>query len=173
MALSQRALIGFPLHPRCSVLGCFVPISPGRYAACRGQVLPPAWPFEKSRAPVSMTFWLLATKRRPSSATMSTRLLAHSWQAVAASGNERAAVKRDILYVLASHGGFLGLGDKLVAVRWIDLRATEDRQMYVLDVAPKVPGGEVAAIYLAAGVADHKVNCPASQHARQAFFASR
>lgn len=45
--------------------------------------------------------------------------------------------KRDILYVLASHGGFLGLVDKLVAVRWIDLRATEDRQMYVLDVAPK------------------------------------
>ena len=45
--------------------------------------------------------------------------------------------KRDILYVLASHGGFLGFGDKLVAVRWTDLRATEDHQLYVLDVAAK------------------------------------
>lgn len=46
--------------------------------------------------------------------------------------------KRDILYVIASHGGFLGFGDKLVAVRWADLRATEDHQLYVLDIAPKV-----------------------------------
>lgn len=45
--------------------------------------------------------------------------------------------KRDILYVLASRGGFLGIGSKLVAVRWSDLRATEDHQLYVLDVAPK------------------------------------
>ena len=45
--------------------------------------------------------------------------------------------KRDILYVLASHGGFLGIGSKLVAVRWADLRATEDHQLYVLDLAPK------------------------------------
>lgn len=44
--------------------------------------------------------------------------------------------RRDILYVLASHGGFLGFGEKLVAVRWTDLRATEDHQLYVLDVAP-------------------------------------
>lgn len=46
--------------------------------------------------------------------------------------------RRDILYVLASRGGFLGLGEKLVAVRWTDLRATEDHRLYVLDVAPKV-----------------------------------
>lgn len=46
--------------------------------------------------------------------------------------------QHDILYVLVSRGGFLGLGGKLVAVRWRDLRATEDHELYVLDVAPKV-----------------------------------
>lgn len=45
--------------------------------------------------------------------------------------------KRDILYVLVSRGGFLGFGGKLVAVRWNDLRATEDHELYVLDVPPK------------------------------------
>jgi sporulation protein YlmC with PRC-barrel domain len=46
--------------------------------------------------------------------------------------------QRDILYVLVSRGGFLGFGGKLVAVRWRDLRATEDHELYVLDVAPTV-----------------------------------
>lgn len=45
--------------------------------------------------------------------------------------------KRQILYVLVSHGGFLGFGEKLVAVRWSDLRATDDHELYVLDVPPK------------------------------------
>lgn len=45
--------------------------------------------------------------------------------------------RRDILYVLASRGGFLGFGGKVLAIRWTDLRATEDHEMYVLDVAPK------------------------------------
>jgi len=56
--------------------------------------------------------------------------------------------KQDILYVLVSRGGFLGLGEKLVAVRWSDLRATEDHELYVLDAqakalddAPKVGRG--------------------------------
>lgn len=40
---------------------------------------------------------------------------------------------KDIAYVLASRGGFLGFGEKLVAVRWSDLRATEDHELYVLD----------------------------------------
>lgn len=42
-----------------------------------------------------------------------------------------------ILYVLVSRGGFFGLGGKLVAVRWSDLRATEDHELYVLDVPPE------------------------------------
>tara|TARA_R110000787_G_scaffold183079_2_gene295146 strand:+ start:59 stop:865 length:807 start_codon:yes stop_codon:yes gene_type:complete len=40
-----------------------------------------------------------------------------------------------IAYVLASRGGFLGIGGKLVAVRWKDLRFTEDHKLYVLDIA--------------------------------------
>ena len=39
-----------------------------------------------------------------------------------------------IVYVLVSRGGFLGWGGKLVAVRWGDLRATSDHEIYVLDV---------------------------------------
>lgn len=55
--------------------------------------------------------------------------------------------QRGILYVLATRGGFLGFGEKLVAIRWSDLRATEDHELYVLDVpaeafddAPAVDG---------------------------------
>lgn len=39
-----------------------------------------------------------------------------------------------ITYVLVSRGGFLGWGGKLVAMRWGDLRATSDHEIYVLDV---------------------------------------
>lgn len=45
--------------------------------------------------------------------------------------------KQEVLYVLISHGGFLGFGEKLVVVRWRDLRATEDHALYVLNVPPK------------------------------------
>lgn len=45
--------------------------------------------------------------------------------------------QRGILYVLASRGGFLGFSKKLVAIRWSDLRATEDHELYVLDVSAK------------------------------------
>jgi sporulation protein YlmC with PRC-barrel domain len=45
--------------------------------------------------------------------------------------------KQNVLYVLASRGGFLGFGKKLLAVRWSDLRATEDHKLYVLDVSAK------------------------------------
>lgn len=45
--------------------------------------------------------------------------------------------KRDIRYILVSRGGFLGIGRTWVAIRWSDLRATEDHELYVLDVAPK------------------------------------
>lgn len=41
-----------------------------------------------------------------------------------------------IAYVLVSRGGFLGVGRELVAVRWTDLRTTEDHEIYVLDAAP-------------------------------------
>lgn len=44
--------------------------------------------------------------------------------------------RQTIAYVLASRGGFLGLGRELVAVRWSDLRATTDHEIYVLDAAP-------------------------------------
>lgn len=40
----------------------------------------------------------------------------------------------NIAFVLASRGGFLGLGESLVAVRWKDLRVTEDHELYVLDM---------------------------------------
>jgi len=45
--------------------------------------------------------------------------------------------QRGVRYLLASRGGFLGFGEKLVAVRWSDLRVTEDREIYVLDVSEK------------------------------------
>lgn len=43
-----------------------------------------------------------------------------------------------IAYVLTSRGGFLGLGEELVAIRWSDLRATTDHEVYVLDASPEV-----------------------------------
>jgi len=42
-----------------------------------------------------------------------------------------------IAYVLVSRGGFLGIGEELVAVRWTDLRATDDHEIYVLDASPE------------------------------------
>lgn len=42
---------------------------------------------------------------------------------------------QNALYVLASRGGFFGFGKKLVAVRWNDLRATEDHELYVLNAS--------------------------------------
>lgn len=42
--------------------------------------------------------------------------------------------RQDIAYVLVSRGGFLGLGAELVAVRWRDLRVTEDHELYVLNI---------------------------------------
>ena len=44
--------------------------------------------------------------------------------------------KQGIQYVLVSRGGFLGIGGKWVAIRWHDLRATEDHELYVLNVEP-------------------------------------
>jgi len=41
---------------------------------------------------------------------------------------------RSIAYVLVSRGGFLGMGEELVAVPWQDLRATADHEIFVLDV---------------------------------------
>ncbi len=56
-----------------------------------------------------------------------------------------------ISYVLVSRGGFLFMGGELVAVRWQDLRATTDHEMFVLDVskssfeeAPAVGPGNLA-----------------------------
>lgn len=45
--------------------------------------------------------------------------------------------RQTIAYVLASRGGFLGLGGELVAVRWSDLRATTDHEIYVLAASPE------------------------------------
>nr|WP_306264850.1 PRC-barrel domain-containing protein [Pararhizobium sp. IMCC3301] len=44
---------------------------------------------------------------------------------------------KTIAYVLVSRGGFLGMGEELVAVRWTDLRATDDHEIYVLDASPE------------------------------------
>lgn len=46
--------------------------------------------------------------------------------------------KHEVLYVLVSRGGFLGFGEKLVVVPWPDLRATDDHELYALDVTPAV-----------------------------------
>ena len=40
-----------------------------------------------------------------------------------------------IACVLVCRGSFLGLGRELVAVRWRDLRATEDHEIYVLNTS--------------------------------------
>mgnify|MGYP003639870601 FL=1 len=41
-------------------------------------------------------------------------------------------VRQTIAYALVSRGGFMGIGEKLVAVRWKDLRVTKDHEIYVL-----------------------------------------
>ncbi|MGH8501332.1 MAG: PRC-barrel domain-containing protein [Gammaproteobacteria bacterium] len=43
-----------------------------------------------------------------------------------------------IAYVAISTGGFIGLGEKLVAVPWKDLRAPDDREIFVLDLSPEI-----------------------------------
>jgi sporulation protein YlmC with PRC-barrel domain len=45
--------------------------------------------------------------------------------------------QQTIAYVLVSSGGFLGIGEELVAVRWTDLRATDDHEIFVLDATPE------------------------------------
>lgn len=45
--------------------------------------------------------------------------------------------RQTIAYVLVSRGGFLGMGEELVAVRWTDLRATDDHEIYVLGASPE------------------------------------
>jgi sporulation protein YlmC with PRC-barrel domain len=42
-----------------------------------------------------------------------------------------------IAYVALATGGFLGLGEKLVAVPWKDLSVTSDGQLYVLNLTPE------------------------------------
>jgi len=44
--------------------------------------------------------------------------------------------RKQVAYVLVARGGFLGIGQQLRAVRWADLRATDDHEIYLLDVAP-------------------------------------
>ncbi len=45
--------------------------------------------------------------------------------------------KKEIRYVVIAHGGFLGVGDKQIAVPWNKLKATtdDDERIYVLDVS--------------------------------------
>lgn len=47
------------------------------------------------------------------------------------------ADKGEIAYVVLSHGGFLGIGEKLIAVPWNSFRMTEERDALVLDVQEK------------------------------------
>ena len=42
-----------------------------------------------------------------------------------------------IAYVLVSRGGFLGIAKDLIAVRWTDLRGTEDHEIFLLNVTPE------------------------------------
>ena len=41
-------------------------------------------------------------------------------------------VRQTIAYVLVSRGGFMGIGEKLVVVRWKDLQVTKDHKIFVL-----------------------------------------
>jgi sporulation protein YlmC with PRC-barrel domain len=43
--------------------------------------------------------------------------------------------KGDIAYVVMSHGGFLGIGEKLVAVPWREFRMTQSGDALVLDIS--------------------------------------
>jgi hypothetical protein len=54
-------------------------------------------------------------------------------------------VQQSIAYVLASRGGFLGIGETLVAVRWKDIRVTEDHELYVLNI-PKSAFDQAPAV---------------------------
>lgn len=45
--------------------------------------------------------------------------------------------ERKILYVLISRGGFAGIGKKFVAIRWNDLQATPDHELYLFDAPVK------------------------------------
>lgn len=45
--------------------------------------------------------------------------------------------KGDIAYVVISHGGFLGMGEKMFAVPWKEFRMTNDRDALVLNVSEK------------------------------------
>lgn len=47
------------------------------------------------------------------------------------------ADKGEIAYVVMSHGGFLGVGDKLFAVPWSAFRMTKDQDELVLNVSEK------------------------------------
>lgn len=47
------------------------------------------------------------------------------------------ADKGDIAYVVVSHGGFLGIGDKLIAVPWKEFRMTKEEDVLVWDVSEK------------------------------------
>jgi sporulation protein YlmC with PRC-barrel domain len=40
----------------------------------------------------------------------------------------------DLAYVLVGRGGFFGMGQDLVPVRWQDLRAVPDADTFVLDI---------------------------------------
>lgn len=41
----------------------------------------------------------------------------------------------NIAYVLLAHGGFLGMGEEWIPVRWSDLRVTQDGDIFVLNVS--------------------------------------
>jgi len=43
-----------------------------------------------------------------------------------------------VAYAVMSHGGFLGLGEKLIPVPWSQLRRTSDGEVFVLDIDKKV-----------------------------------
>jgi hypothetical protein len=62
---------------------------------------------------------------------------------------------RDIVYLLFARGGFLGFGRTLVAIRWSDLRATDDHEIYVLNARehPFFAGFEEAFCKLVCGCA--------------------
>lgn len=42
-----------------------------------------------------------------------------------------------VAYAVMSHGGFLGLGEKLVPIPWSQLRRTSDGEVFVLDIDDK------------------------------------
>lgn len=73
-----------------------------------------------------------------------------------------------VVYVMVDVGGFLGLGNRLVALPWAALQPSPDRNTYIANVTEDVLKAAPSAESSAATVAD-----PNWQHAVDAYWSQR